>query len=75
MPDKTRVMVVRCPECKKKAFKYLKVGRGKVIRCYKDRIRDDRTTHKQKAIYCPCGHRLALDRDDHWKISIPLRLD
>lgn len=70
----TRVMVIRCPRCHKRVFRYLKVGKGRVIRCYKDRIKEDRAVRKDGGVSCVCGARLGRDEGDHIKMLVPLRL-
>lgn len=32
------MLVIKCSACKRKLWKYDKVGQGQVLRCYKDRI-------------------------------------
>lgn len=32
------LLVIRCAACKNKLWKYDKIGKGEVLRCYKDRI-------------------------------------
>ncbi len=32
------MLTIKCADCKTKIMKYKKIGRGKVLRCYRDRI-------------------------------------
>ena len=32
------MLVIKCAACKGKLFKYQKIGKGRVLRCYKGRI-------------------------------------
>ncbi len=32
------MLTIKCARCKTKIMKYKKIGRGNVLRCYKDRI-------------------------------------
>lgn len=32
------MLTIKCARCKTKIMKYKKIGKGKVLRCYKDRI-------------------------------------
>lgn len=75
MADHTRVMTLRCPQCHLKVFKYLKMGKGKLIKCFKDRILDSRAVEKDGEVFCPCGHRMGRDQGDHIKMLVSLRLD
>lgn len=74
MAEATRVMVIRCPQCNKRVFRYLKVGKGRVIRCYKDRIREDRAIRKDGEVSCACGARMGRDEGNYIKMMVPLRL-
>ncbi len=33
------MLTIKCAACKSKLMRYRKIGKGKVLRCYKDRIR------------------------------------
>lgn len=33
------MLTIKCAYCKTKLYKYLKIGKGKVLRCHKDRIK------------------------------------
>ena len=68
MAEHTRVMVIRCNKCNKKIFKYLKVGKGRLLRCFKDRIREDHAVRKGQEVHCSCGNRVGRDEGDHIKI-------
>ncbi|MSS71919.1 MAG: hypothetical protein EXS64_10575 [Candidatus Latescibacteria bacterium] len=75
MAEHTRIMIVRCNRCNQKVFKYLKVGKGKLVRCLKERIREDFTVQKGPEVFCPCGNRVGRDEGDHIKIFGSYRLD
>ena len=32
------ILTIKCAKCKSKIFKYKKIGKGKVLRCWKNRI-------------------------------------
>ncbi|ACB86333.1 hypothetical protein [Natranaerobius thermophilus] len=32
------MLIIKCAFCKAKIFRYKKIGKGQVLRCYKDRI-------------------------------------
>lgn len=50
------MLTIKCNKCKSKIFKYIKIGEGKLIKCYKDRIIEDFSIHDGKKIKCKCGN-------------------
>ncbi len=56
------MLTIRCSKCKRKLFKYKKIGKGRVLRCWKDRIVEDYTVHEENLIKCPCGSTIGLDK-------------
>lgn len=63
------MLVIKCAACKKKLWKYDKIGQGEVLRCHKDRMTrvydfkqvDDRIT-------CPCGKDIGIDKGSYVKM-------
>jgi hypothetical protein len=55
------MLTVRCARCRKKLFKYLKIGKGRVLRCYKQRISHDGTMHSGQLVKCTCGNIIGKD--------------
>ncbi len=49
------MITIKCSKCKKKLFKYHKVGKGKVIHCWDARIIKDYTLVKDTTVFCVCG--------------------
>jgi hypothetical protein len=63
------VLVLRCAACKKKLWKYDKVGPGEVLRCHKDRIiRTYASTKENSKIKCPCGKEVGTDKGTYIKM-------
>jgi hypothetical protein len=63
------VLVLRCAACKKKLWKYDKVGPGEVLRCHKDRIiRIYASTKENGKIKCPCGKEVGIDKGTYIKM-------
>lgn len=57
------MLLIRCVACKQKLFKYLKVGHGSVLRCYKERILKSHGMVKVNDEYrCPCGNVIGSDK-------------
>jgi len=64
--SKTRVLDVRC-RCGQHLFKYYKGGRGRLIKCFLDEIRDDQVGLAAQPLgarpLCPaCGKELGIVR-------------
>ena len=56
-----RIIVVNCPRCGGKVLKYLKIGRGRLLRLWKDRIVRDYSIHEDNKIKCPiCGYLIGV---------------
>ena len=60
------MLTIKCAACKRKLWKYDKIGQGQVLRCYKDRItRQYETDQRAHKIYCPCGKVIGLNKGDY----------
>ncbi len=55
------MMVIRCAKCKSKLFKYHKIGKGKILRLWKERIKDDYSIKDGATVKCPCGNIVGID--------------
>jgi hypothetical protein len=55
------MLTIRCSTCRRKLFKYLKIGSGRVLHCWKHRISEDFTIHDGKEIKCVCGNVIGID--------------
>ncbi len=64
----TKVMTIKCKKCKRKVFKYQKIGKGLIIKAYKPKIRSPNYQLKHGNLYCQCGHRIATDRGKYYKM-------
>jgi hypothetical protein len=56
------MLTIKCAKCKRKLFKYLKIGKGRVLHCWKQRIKDDHTIHDKDMIRCRCGQVIGIDK-------------
>ena len=63
------MMVIKCNECKNPIFKYIKMGRGKVWRCWKDRIIEDNSIIEKDFVKCICGNIVGTDKKSHIKMK------
>ncbi|WP_202710414.1 hypothetical protein [Sporosalibacterium faouarense] len=64
------MLVIKCARCGKKAFKYNKIGHGKVLRCYYSRIKKDYSKKDSDKIVCRyCGNIIGIDDGDCIKMN------
>lgn len=60
------MLILKCAACKKKLWKYDKIGSGEVLRCHKDRIIKMYASTKEKnKIKCLCGKDIGFDKGTH----------
>jgi hypothetical protein len=63
------VLVIRCAACKRKLWKYDKIGQGEVLRCHKDRItRMYAAKEEENGIKCLCGKDIGIDKGSYIKM-------
>jgi hypothetical protein len=63
------VLVIKCAACKRKLWKYDKVGHGEVLRCHKDRItRRYQVKQEEGRIKCACGKDIGIDKGSYIKM-------
>ncbi len=62
------MLVVKCAKCKKKVFRYRKIGKGKLWRCWKDRIVEDFSNTDGDKVKCQCGN--VIGTADALKVKI-----
>jgi hypothetical protein len=61
------MLLIRCATCKTKLFKYIKLGKGEVLRCHKTRIEEMlAAVEAEGKLLCPCGEVIAHDKGSHW---------
>jgi hypothetical protein len=63
------MLIVRCAKCKTKLFKYQKIGQGKVLKCFKDRILSLGFIDKDGLMYCPCTNLIGLDKGSFYQMK------
>ena len=61
----SKILTIRCSKCKNKIFRYLKIGKGRVWHCWKERIIEDHSIHDGRKIKCQCGNLIGID-DGKW---------
>jgi len=64
------MLTIKCSACKKKLWKYDKIGQGKVLRCHKSRISKEYTLliNDNGKIQCTCGKDIGIDKGKHYKM-------
>ena len=64
------MLIIRCAACKRKLWRYDKIGQGEVLRCHKNRIKKlflaDIAGNGR--VYCPCGKDIAIDKGSFYKM-------
>jgi hypothetical protein len=55
------MLTIRCGCCKSKVFKYLKIGKGRVLTCWKDKIKKDYSIREGDTVRCQCGNVIGSD--------------
>lgn len=64
------MLIIKCARCGKKVFKYNKIGKGKVLRCYYSRIKNDYSLKEDSKVKCcKCGNTIGLDDGSYIKMS------
>ncbi len=64
------MLTIKCAGCKSKVFKYEKIGMGKVLYCYKDRIKEDFSSKDGKEYKCKkCGKVIGVDQGRRIKMK------
>jgi hypothetical protein len=59
--ESCQMIIITCRKCGRKIFKYNKIGKGRILRCYKDRIVKTYSIKKQENVYCLCGQLIGID--------------
>ncbi len=63
------MVIVKCAKCKRKIFRYLKIGKGKLWHCWKDRIIEDKSIRDADQIKCQCGNLVGVDEGKRIKMK------
>jgi len=56
------MITVKCAKCKRKIFKYQKIGKGRLWHCWKERIIEDYSIREGNQIKCKCGNLIGIDQ-------------
>lgn len=64
------MLIIKCSACRKKLWRYRKLGRGEVLRCHRDRIEKVwfKDEHDGK-VWCRCGNAVGIDKGTFIKMN------
>lgn len=63
------MLTIKCSACKRKLWKYEKIGKGEVLRCIKDRIeREYKFRQVGDKVFCICGNEVGIDKGSYIKM-------
>ncbi|MFW6173570.1 MAG: hypothetical protein ACOC5T_07490 [Elusimicrobiota bacterium] len=63
------MLTVKCANCKQKIFRYVKIGKGKLWHCWKDRIVEDYSITDGRYVKCRCGNIIGIDEKKWIKLK------
>jgi hypothetical protein len=63
------MIIIKCAQCKRKLLKYNKIGKGRVLRCYKDRIVKYYAVRDRDNLQCECGQLIGVDHGQWIKMK------
>jgi hypothetical protein len=59
------MIIIKCVKCKRKIFKYQKIGKGRVWHCWNDRIITDYSVRDGNEVKCRCGNLIGV-AEERW---------
>lgn len=63
------MLTIKCGRCKSKILKYNKIGHGKILRCYRERIHKLYGYVKEGQLKCrDCHHSIGNLKNGHFKM-------
>lgn len=63
------MITIRCAKCNRKVFKYLKIGKGRILRCYKSRVIKDYSIREKNEVKCHCGNLIGINEGEWIKMK------
>ena len=65
------MLTIKCAKCKSKIIKYKKIGTGKVLRCWKSKIKRvyDGEVQNGNLVCSNCGNIIGKVEDDYVKMN------
>lgn len=59
------MLTIKCAKCKRKLFKYRKIGKGRLLHLWPDRIIENYSVREGREVKCECGNLIGID-EDRW---------
>ena len=59
------MLIVRCSKCRARIFKYKKIGKGRLLHCWQDRILEDNSVRVDGEVRCSCGNLIGIE-EQRW---------
>ena len=56
-----KILTIECKNCGKEIIRYVKIGKGNLIRCWKNRIISKNYSLKDKKVICFCNEIIGID--------------
>jgi hypothetical protein len=63
------MIIITCTRCRQKLLKYQKIGKGRILRCYKKRITRIYHAHTGNDLRCSCGQLIGIDEGKWYKMK------
>lgn len=63
------MITIKCARCKRKIFRYIKIGEGRLLHCWKARIVEDYSVHDGKKVKCQCGNLIGIEGEKWIKMK------
>lgn len=64
------MLTIRCSHRRKKLILYYKIGEGRLIRCWKNHIKENHTSQNNFLIKCECGQIIGKDEGTAIKLRL-----
>ncbi|KAF5410833.1 MAG: hypothetical protein C5S47_05640 [Candidatus Methanogasteraceae archaeon] len=59
------MILIKCAKCKRKIFRYQKIGKGRLWHCWNDRIVRDYSVRDGDYVKCQCGNLIGV-AEEKW---------
>ena len=59
------MIIIKCSKCKRKIFKYQKIGKGRLWHCWNDRMIRDYSVRDGNEVKCQCGNLIGV-AEERW---------
>lgn len=63
------MITIKCSQCKRKIFKYNKIGKGRILRCWDTRIIEDYSIRCDNEVRCKCGNVIGIKESKSIKMK------